>query len=103
LAGDDAEEDLDHVQPQAAGRREMQCDSWVLVEPGGDQEPHPRIEAADAARSLAESSTRQAFANAKVEIEGLAAQLDKGQALDLRWTIIGLFISAGGAWLSYWV
>ena len=56
-----------------------------------------------AARSLAESSTRQAFANAKVEIEGLAAQLDKGQALDLRWTIIGLFISAGGAWLSYWM
>jgi hypothetical protein len=56
-----------------------------------------------AARSLAESSTRQAFANAKVEIEGLAAQLDKGQALDLRWTIIGLFISAGGACLSYWV
>ena len=47
-----------------------------------------------AARSLAESSTRQAFANAKVEIEGLAAQLGKGQALDLRWTIIGLFISA---------
>jgi hypothetical protein len=42
------------------------------------------FEAADAARSLAESSTRQAFANAKVEIEGLAAQLDKGQALDLR-------------------
>jgi hypothetical protein len=26
--------------------------------------------------------------------EGLAAQLGKGQALDRRWTIIGLFISA---------
>jgi hypothetical protein len=56
-----------------------------------------------AARSVAESSTKQAFANAKVEIERLAAQLDKGQALDLRWTIIGLFVSAGGMWLSYWV
>ena len=67
-----------------------------------DQEPHPRIKAGDAARSLAESSTKQAFANAKVEIERLAAQLDKGQALDLRWTIIGLFISAVGTSLSYW-
>jgi hypothetical protein len=56
-----------------------------------------------AARSVAESSTKQAFANAKVEIERLAAQLDKGQALDLRWKIIGLFVSAGGMWLSYWV
>jgi hypothetical protein len=25
--------------------------------------------------------------------ERIAAQLDKGQALDLRWTIVGLFIS----------
>ena len=69
-----------------------------------DQEPHPRIKAGEgAARSVAESSTKQAFANAKVEIERLATQLDKGQALDLRWTIIGLFVSAGGTWLSYWV
>ena len=60
-----------------------------------DHEPHPRIKAGDAARSLAQSSTKQAFANAKVAIERLAAQLDKGQALDLRWTIIGLFVSAG--------
>ena len=56
-----------------------------------------------AARSAAESSTKQAFANTKVEIKRLAAQLDKGQPLDLRWTIIGLFISASGMWLSYWV
>ena len=34
-----------------------------------------------AARSVAESSTKQAFANTKVEIKRLAAQLDKGQAL----------------------
>jgi hypothetical protein len=52
---------------------------------------------------VAESSTKQAFANTKVEIKRLAAQLDKGQALDLRWTIIGLCISASGTWLSYWV
>ena len=60
-----------------------------------DQEPHPPIKAGEgAARSLAESLTKQAFANTKVEIEQLAAQFDKRQALDLRWTIIGLFISA---------
>jgi hypothetical protein len=53
-------------------------------------------------KDITESSAKQAFANAKVEIERLAAQLDKGKALDLRWTIIGLFISAGGTWLSYW-
>jgi hypothetical protein len=34
LAGDDAEEDLDHVQPRAACRCEMQCDSPVLGQPG---------------------------------------------------------------------
>lgn len=34
-----------------------------------------------AARLVAESSTKQAFANTKVEIKRLAAQLDKGQAL----------------------
>ena len=34
-----------------------------------------------AARSVAESSTKQAFANTNVEIKRLAAQLDKGQAL----------------------
>jgi hypothetical protein len=34
LAGDDAEEDLDQVQPRAARRREMQCDPGVFVQPG---------------------------------------------------------------------
>jgi hypothetical protein len=34
LAGDDAEEDLHHVQPRAAGGREMQCHSGVFAQPG---------------------------------------------------------------------
>ena len=36
LAGDDAEEDLHHVQPRAARRREMQCDPGVLGQPPSD-------------------------------------------------------------------
>jgi len=28
LAGDDADEDLDRIQPRAAARGEMQCDPW---------------------------------------------------------------------------
>src|ERR1022692_987611 len=34
LAGDDAEEDLHHVQPRAPGRREMQRDPRVVLQPG---------------------------------------------------------------------
>lgn len=34
LAGDDAEEDLYHVQPRAAGRGEVQRDPGVLGQPG---------------------------------------------------------------------
>ena len=76
-------------------------DSLITTLPG-DQEPHPRIEAAR--RAVAGGVVNETgIRKRKVEIEGLAAQLDKGQALDLRWTIIGLFISAGGAWLSYWM
>jgi hypothetical protein len=33
LAGDDAEEDLDEMQPRAAGRGEVQGDPWVLGQP----------------------------------------------------------------------
>jgi hypothetical protein len=36
LAGDDAEEDLDHVQPRTTGRGEVQGDPWVLRQPGAD-------------------------------------------------------------------
>ncbi len=36
LAGDDAEEDLDHVQPAAAGGGEVQVDAGVLRESGLD-------------------------------------------------------------------
>jgi hypothetical protein len=33
-AGDDREEDLDHVQPRSAGRGEVQGDAWVARQPG---------------------------------------------------------------------
>ena len=36
LTGDDAEEDLYHVEPRAARRREMQCDPGILGEPAHD-------------------------------------------------------------------
>ena len=37
LAGDDAEEDFDHVQPGPAGRGEVQGDPWVTGQPGTDR------------------------------------------------------------------
>lgn len=39
LAGDDVEEDLDHVQPEPAGRREAQRDPRVARQPGADRGP----------------------------------------------------------------
>jgi hypothetical protein len=55
-----------------------------------------------AARSQAESEAEKAFSAARAEILELAAGLDRTQTLDLRWAVLGLFISAIGTFLQYW-
>jgi hypothetical protein len=52
--------------------------------------------------TLAESSAQKALADIETKIEKLTAELNKIQALDLRWAIGGLFISAIGTFLGYW-
>jgi hypothetical protein len=54
------------------------------------------------ARTLGESSAQKALADIETKIEKLTAELNKIQALDLRWAIGGLFISAIGTFLGYW-
>jgi hypothetical protein len=53
--------------------------------------------AADAAQATAD-----ALAHVKSQIEDLSARLDRAQVLDLRWAILGLFITVVGIALSYW-
>ena len=52
------------------------------------------------ANSRSEQAVEQARAEARAEIDGLAARLDNTQALDLTWAVIVLFITAGGILLS---
>lgn len=43
------------------------------------------------------------LSHTRAEIAELALHLDRTQALDLRWAIGGLFVSAIGTLLQYWV
>lgn len=54
------------------------------------------------ARLLAESEAEKALSAARVEIDALAAKLDRTQTLDIRVAALGLFISAIGTFLQYW-
>jgi hypothetical protein len=53
------------------------------------------------ARTLAESKAREVLIKTRAEIAALALRLDRTQALDIRWAIVGLFISAIGTSLQY--
>jgi hypothetical protein len=55
------------------------------------------------ARSLAESKAEEVLIKTRAEIAALALRLDRTQTLDIRWAIVGLFISAIGTGLQYWM
>ena len=54
------------------------------------------------ARSLAESKAEEVLIKTRAEIAALALRLDRTQTVDIRWAIVGLFISAIGTGLQYW-
>ncbi|GAT04904.1 uncharacterized protein RMCFA_5015 [Mycolicibacterium fortuitum subsp. acetamidolyticum] len=54
------------------------------------------------ARELAESKAQEVLTTTRAEIGRLAMQLDRTQAFDIRWAIVGLFIAAVGTFLQYW-
>jgi hypothetical protein len=63
--------------------------------------PRLGIHTHEAQRTPAESA-QKALADALTEIDQLAAELNKTQALDPRWAIGGLFISVSGTALQDW-
>jgi hypothetical protein len=54
------------------------------------------------ANSAATEKTNEAYNQAKAEIDKFRTELDRSQALDLRWAIFGLYIASIGVALSYW-
>lgn len=53
-------------------------------------------------RTLALAAAEKAFADAKAEIDKLAAQLARMQVIDLRWAILGALITVTGYAMYYW-
>jgi hypothetical protein len=56
----------------------------------------------ESVRATAQSAAAEALANIEEKVTKRTAELNANQTLDLRWAIIGLFISAFGTWLQYW-
>jgi hypothetical protein len=48
------------------------------------------------------AAAEESFGKAKTEIDKLAAQLARFQVIDLRWAILGAFITVIGYLMSYW-
>jgi hypothetical protein len=55
----------------------------------------------ESVRTMAQSSAAIALANIEDKVKKLTVELNANQTLDVRWAIVGLFISALGTGLQY--